>query len=206
MTSLVQQGEWLPVMEEFYSLQGEGFHTGKPAYFIRVGGCDVGCFFCDIKESWNADKHPLVSVDEVVKRANQCPSRAVVITGGEPLRYNMDYLCRRLHENHHELFLETSGSETATGQWDWLCLSPKPDAPPTPEIMSKANELKVIIFEEKDFEWAEICADKVNEQCLLYLQPEWSRSIPMMQNIVNYALSHPRWSVSIQSHKYMRIP
>jgi organic radical activating enzyme len=193
-------------MEEFYSLQGEGFHTGKPAYFLRVGGCDVGCFFCDVKESWNADKHPLVDCNELINRILCNPSRAVVITGGEPLKYNMDYLCERLHQHGIVLFLETSGSELLSGVWDWICLSPKKDAKPLPEIFQIANELKVIIFEESDFLWAEENAKKVGTDCLLYLQPEWSNASRMMQKIVDYVLKNPQWRVSIQTHKYMKIP
>lgn len=196
----------LPVMEEFYSLQGEGFHTGKPAYFLRVGGCDVGCFFCDVKESWNAEKHPLIDCNELIKRVLQNPSKAIVVTGGEPLKYKMDYLCEQLHQHGIVLFLETSGSEKLSGVWDWICLSPKKDAVPLPDIFPLANELKVIIFDENDFVWAEENARKVTPDCLLYLQPEWSNASKIMQTIVNYALEHPQWRVSIQTHKYMKIP
>ena len=206
MNILEESGQLLPIMEEFYSLQGEGYHVGKPAYFLRVGGCDVGCFFCDIKESWDASRHPLVDSNEVIERIVNNPSKAVVVTGGEPLRYNMDYLCQQLHQNKVLLFLETSGSQPLSGQWDWICLSPKKDAPPVPEILQIANELKVIIYDESDFLWAEEHAKKVSPDCLLYLQPEWSNATKMMQPIVDYALAHPRWRVSIQSHKYMRIP
>ncbi|HPT52590.1 MAG TPA: 7-carboxy-7-deazaguanine synthase QueE [Bacteroidales bacterium] len=200
------EGKLLPIMEEFYSLQGEGYQTGKPAYFLRVGGCDVGCFFCDVKESWDAMKHTLTATDEVVRRIVQNPSKSVVVTGGEPLLYNMDYLCQALHSHQFSLFLETSGSEKLSGQWDWICLSPKKNAAPLPEIISIANELKVIIFDESDFLWAEENAKKVGPNTMLFLQPEWSNSAKMMQSIVDYALAHPRWRVSLQSHKYMRIP
>ncbi|MDD4394421.1 MAG: 7-carboxy-7-deazaguanine synthase QueE [Bacteroidales bacterium] len=200
------EGKLLPIMEEFYSLQGEGYQTGKPAYFLRVGGCDVGCFFCDVKESWDAMKHTLTATDEVVRRIAQNPSKSVVVTGGEPLLYNMDYLCQALHSHQFSLFLETSGSEKLSGQWDWICLSPKKNAAPLPEIISIANELKVIIFDESDFLWAEENAKKVGPNTMLFLQPEWSNSAKMMQSIVDYALAHPRWRVSLQSHKYMRIP
>lgn len=206
MVNLIEEGLELPVMEEFYSLQGEGYHTGKPAYFLRVGGCDVGCFFCDVKESWDAEKHPLVKTDEVIARILENPSRAVVVTGGEPLKYNLNYLCTELHKHGVSLFIETSGSEMLTGSWEWICLSPKKDAPPRKEILKLANELKVIIFDEDDFRWAEEYAEKVNPTCILYLQPEWSNVNQMMQSIVDYALEHPKWRVSIQSHKYMRIP
>lgn len=203
---LIESGKLLPIMEEFYSLQGEGYQTGKPAYFLRVGGCDVGCFFCDVKESWDATKHTLTATDEVVRRIVQNPSKSVVVTGGEPLLYNMDYLCQALHRHQFSLFLETSGSEKLSGQWDWICLSPKKNAAPLPEIISIANELKVIIFDESDFLWAEENAKKVGPNTMLFLQPEWSNSAKMMQSIVDYALAHPRWRVSLQSHKYMRIP
>lgn len=193
-------------MEEFYSLQGEGYHTGKPAYFLRVGGCDVGCFFCDVKESWDANKHPVVKTDEVISRILQNPAKAVVVTGGEPLKYNMDYLCSELHKQGIALFIETSGSEPISGSWDWICLSPKKDAPPLPEMVNVADELKVIIYDEDDFRWADEYAAKVKPGCILYLQPEWSNANRMMQRIVDYALEHPMWRVSIQSHKYMRIP
>ena len=202
----VHHGKLLPIMEEFYSLQGEGYHTGKPAYFLRVGGCDVGCSFCDVKESWDASRHPLVHCDDVIARMAANSSKAAVITGGEPLLYQMDYLCEELHKHHIALFLETSGSEPLSGQWDWICLSPKRGLPPRPEILAVANELKVIICKEDDFAWAEENAAKVSENTLLYLQPEWSNVKKMMYPIVDYALKNPKWRVSIQSHKYMRIP
>lgn len=205
-STLLEKGLTLPVMEEFYSLQGEGYHTGKPAYFLRVGGCDVGCFFCDVKESWDANKHPVVKTDEVISRILQNPAKAVVVTGGEPLKYNMDYLCSELHKQGIALFIETSGSEPISGSWDWICLSPKKDAPPLPEMVNVADELKVIIYDEDDFRWADEYAAKVKPGCILYLQPEWSNANRMMQRIVDYALEHPMWRVSIQSHKYMRIP
>ncbi len=150
-----KKGLYLPIVEEFYSLQGEGFHTGKAAWFVRVGGCEVGCSFCDEMRTWNAAKYPMVDVDEIVARAAQKPARAVVVTGGEPMLYNMDYLCAEMHKRNIKCFLETSGSESLSGDWDWICLSPKYGAPPKPEILAKANELKVIIGSEEDFKWAE---------------------------------------------------
>lgn len=206
MPDLIKKGLELPVMEEFYSLQGEGYHAGKPAYFLRVGGCDVGCFFCDVKESWDASRHPMAKTDEVIMRILENPARAVVVTGGEPLKYNMEYLCNELHKYGISLFIETSGSEPISGSWDWICLSPKKDAPPLSEILNLANELKVIIYDATDFQWAETYATQVKSDCILYLQPEWSNVSRMMQPIVDYALAHPKWRVSIQSHKYMRIP
>lgn len=196
----------LPIMEEFYSLQGEGFHTGKPAYFLRIGGCDVGCFFCDVKESWDASKHQLTSTDEVIERIAANKSKAVVVTGGEPLLYDLTYLCSELKKRGVSLFLETSGSEPLSGEWDWICLSPKHNHPPLQELLDQANELKVVIYDDQDFKWAEENAQKVKENCFLFLQPEWSNSPLMMSKIVTYALDNPKWSVSLQSHKFMNIP
>jgi organic radical activating enzyme len=204
MTKL--KGRKLPIMEEFYSLQGEGFHTGKPAYMLRVGGCDVGCYFCDVKESWNADRFPLVDCDEVIQRVSENPSKSLIVTGGEPMLYDLNYLCSELHLRNISLFLETSGSEPLSGEWDWICLSPKQGVPPLQELRAIANELKVIICDEESFVWAEENACKVNPNCMLYLQPEWSKASKMMQPIVDYVLSHPKWRVSLQSHKYMKIP
>jgi 7-carboxy-7-deazaguanine synthase len=203
---LLPQGKLLPLMEEFYSLQGEGFHTGKPAWFIRIGGCDVGCSWCDVKESWNADLHPLTPTDKIVEIASDCPAKAVVVTGGEPMQYNMDYLCDQLHKQGIKTFLETSGSEKLTGSWDWICLSPKRNSPPTAEILQMANELKVIIADKNDFSWAEHNASMVQPECKLLLQPEWSKYNLMIQPIVDYILEHPQWTISLQAHKFMRIP
>lgn len=193
-------------MESFYSLQGEGFNTGKAAYFARIGGCDVGCKWCDIKESWDAEQYPPISTDRIIAEAAQSPSKAVVITGGEPLLYNLDYLCDGLKREGIQTFLETSGSSPLSGQWDWICLSPKRNAPPLPQVFLLANELKVIIEKEDDFEWAEENAVKMSDTCILYLQPEWSVSQQMFPKIVDYILQHPKWKISLQSHKYMRIP
>lgn len=202
---LLKEGKLLPVMEEFYSLQGEGFHTGKPAYFLRIGGCDVCCHFCDVKESWNAKTHPATNTDEVIKRILSNPSKAVVITGGEPLQYNLDYLCENLKLNDVQVFLETSGSEKFSGIWNWVCISPKHNAPPLEENYVFANELKVIIEEEADFEWAEWNASKVNKNCLLLMQPEWSLRDSITPKIVDYLLKNPKWNLSLQSHKYIHI-
>ena len=206
MKNQLTDGKALPVMEEFYSLQGEGFHTGKPAYFLRIGGCDVGCAFCDVKESWNAERHPLISTDQVIERILQNPSKAVVVTGGEPLLYSLNYLTQTLKQHGVQLFLETSGCETLSGVWDWICLSPKRNAPPVQNIFPKAHELKMIICDETDFERAEHYAGKIAPNCLLWLQPEWSRVKVILPKVIDYALAHPRWNVSIQSHKYMKIP
>jgi len=186
-------------------LQGEGYHTGKASWFIRVGGCEVGCSFCDEIRTWNADKYPKVCVDEMVARAAEKPARSVVVTGGEPLLYNMDYLCAQMHAHGVKCYLETSGSEPLSGDWDWICLSPKYGAAPKPEVYVKANELKVIIGCEEDFAWAEENATKVSKQCLLYLQPDWNRCNVIMSRLVNYVLENPKWRVSLQSHKYMQI-
>ncbi len=193
-------------MEDFYTIQGEGYHTGKAAYFLRIGGCDVGCYWCDVKESWNPALHPATDVSEIVNRTLSNPSKTVVITGGEPLMYNLDLLCSMLHDKGQLVHLETSGSHPLTGKFDWVCLSPKRKGPPQPAIFPLANELKVIIFDETDFEWAEENAAKVGSDCFLCLQPEWSRSQAMMPLIVEYVQQHPQWHVSLQTHKYMHIP
>jgi len=200
------EGRFLPVVEEFYSLQGEGFHTGKAAYFLRVGGCDVGCCWCDEKSSWNAEAWEMVDVEEVVLRAAQYPAKAVVVTGGEPLMWNLDYICKIFDNHGIQKFLETSGSHPLSGTWDWICLSPKKNAPPLTELILIANELKIIVETEEDFEWAEKQARLVSPDCKLWLQPEWSRSEKIIPIIIEYILAHPKWSISLQSHKYMRIP
>ena len=203
---LLQEGRLLPVMEEFYSIQGEGYNTGKAAYFLRIGGCDVGCCWCDVKESWNADMHPLTAVDHIIKKILDCPAKAVVVTGGEPLNYNLDYLCSCLKQNDITTYLETSGSQKLSGMWDWICLSPKKNDPPLPLIYTKANELKVIIYDVSDFDWAEKNAALIGENTILLLQPEWSTRNKMLPLIVDYILKKPKWSISLQSHKYMNIP
>lgn len=197
--------ETIPIVEEFYSLQGEGFHTGKPAYFIRVGGCEAGCSFCDEKRSWDATRYPRIAVDDIVQRAARNLAKTVVVTGGEPLLYDMTYLCSRLHAAGVKLFLETSGSKPLTGVWNWICLSPKYGAAPLPDLLLQANELKVIVGAEEDFAWAETNAAKVNAQCILYLQPDWNRYNQIINKIVKYTLRHPQWRVSLQTHKYMNI-
>ncbi len=204
--ALLKEGKLLPVMEEFYSLQGEGHNTGKAAYFLRIGGCDVGCNWCDVKESWNAELHPLISTDTILQNILNCPAKAVVVTGGEPLQYNLDYLCRLLKDNNIQSFLETSGSFQISGKWDWICLSPKKKYPPVNEVYLLANELKVIIHDEADLIWAEENAKKITAKTILLLQPEWSRRKEMIPLIVNYILKHPKWNISLQSHKYMNIP
>ena len=201
-----ENGKKLPLVEDFYTVQGEGFHTGKPAYFIRLGGCDVGCHWCDAKFTWNSKLHPPVDVDAVIERAKSFPAQAIVITGGEPLLYPLDYLTTELHNSGLDIFLETSGSQPLSGRFDWICLSPKRQQPPVTEIFPLAHELKVIITSEADFAWAEENAAKVSKRCMLYLQPEWSQFDNVMPAIVEYVKSNPRWNISIQSHKFMNIP
>lgn len=202
----LESGRMLPLMEDFYTIQGEGFHAGMPSYFVRIGGCDVGCYWCDVKESWDASLHPLILADEIVERVATCPAKAVVVTGGEPLQYNLNYFCSELRKRNISTFLETSGSSPLSGSWDWICLSPKKNLVPLPAIFGFASEMKVIIQEESDFNWAEKNAEKVSPECLLYLQPEWSRRNEMIPLIVEYIKQYPRWHVSLQIHKYMRIP
>jgi 7-carboxy-7-deazaguanine synthase len=199
-------GNRLPLVEDFYTIQGEGHHVGKPAYFIRIGGCDVGCSWCDTKLSWNPGIHPLVEVDEIVTRAIEFPANAVVVTGGEPLMYNMGPLTHALKTLGIQTFLETSGAYPLSGTWDWICLSPKKNMVPVDELFPAANELKVIISSDSDFAWAEKNAAMVKLGCRLYLQPEWSRHQQMIQEIVEYAKAHPKWNISIQAHKFMHIP
>ncbi|HCI55899.1 MAG TPA: 7-carboxy-7-deazaguanine synthase QueE [Bacteroidales bacterium] len=196
----------LPLVEEFYSIQGEGYHTGKPAYFIRLGGCDTGCHWCDSPYTWNPDIHPLTSVDNIVKNVLYSGTNSVVVTGGEPLMWNLDNLCRSLKDNNIMTFLETSGVYGISGIWDWICLSPKKNRPPLKIICNIANELKVIIENEDDFKWAEICRSKVNSDCILYLQPEWSKFKTITPIIVDYVKKNTSWRISLQTHKFMNIP
>lgn len=202
----IDAGLQLPVMEEFYTIQGEGYNTGKAAYFIRVGGCDVGCHWCDVKESWDANLHPLIAVDAVVKNAIQHPGKAVVVTGGEPSFYNMDYLTTQLKKQGVQTFIETSGAYNLTGTWDWICLSPKKTMPPQESIYKKAHELKIIVHNKDDFKWAEKYAPLMNTNCKLYLQPEWSKRNDIMPLITDYVMNNPKWNVSLQTHKYLGIP
>jgi 7-carboxy-7-deazaguanine synthase len=206
MTDLTQNGRLLPLMEDFYTLQGEGFHTGKAAYFLRIGGCDVGCYWCDVKESWNPNLHPLTPIEDICSRALDNASKTVVITGGEPLMYNLDSLCKLLKKNGLSIHLETSGSHPFSGAFDWVCLSPKRKSPPLDRIFKEAHELKVIIFDETDFAWAEENASRVGPDCQLFLQPEWSRMKEVVPSIIAYVMKHPHWKVSLQTHKYLHIP
>jgi organic radical activating enzyme len=201
----VDKGEMLPLMEEFYTIQGEGFHTGTAAYFIRIGGCDVGCHWCDVKESWNAELHPPTKIDLIVSNAKKY-AETVVITGGEPLTWDMSLLTRRLNEQNLKVHIETSGCYPVTGIWDWFCLSPKKNKLPVDSAYQIANELKVIIYNKHDFIFAEEQAEKMNPNAILFLQPEWSKKEEMTPLIVNYVMNHPKWRVSLQTHKYLNIP
>lgn len=206
VNQIPEDGTLLPLMEEFYTIQGEGYNTGKAAYFIRLGGCDVGCHWCDVKESWDASIHPLTLSDTIVVNALQYPGKAVVITGGEPLIYNLDYLTGQLQQKGIKTFIETSGAYPLSGTWDWICLSPKKFKAPSPSVAPYANELKVIVFNKSDFAWAEQYADLVSPGCKLYLQPEWSKSKEMIPLIVDYVMNNPKWEISLQTHKYLNIP
>lgn len=193
-------------MESFYTLQGEGFHQGRAAYFIRLGGCDVGCVWCDVKESWDASKHPQRTVTDIVTEASAHPGRLAVITGGEPLMHPLDELTTALKAAGFETNIETSGSSPMSGHWDWVCLSPKKFKFPLPEAIAAADELKVVIFNKSDFAWAEQYASQVKPSCKLYLQPEWDKKEQMLPLIIDYIKTHPKWELSIQSHKYINVP
>lgn len=196
----------LPVMESFYTLQGEGFHQGKAAYFVRLGGCDVGCVWCDVKESWDASIHPLRKIEDIVKEIKNTPARIVVITGGEPLMHDLTALTATLKINGLETNIETSGSHTLSGTWDWICLSPKKFKFPMTDILLKANELKIIIYNMNDLLWAEKYASLVSGSCMLFLQPEWSREASITPVIIEYIKQHPQWAFSAQIHKYINVP
>lgn len=199
-------GALLPLVEEFFTLQGEGYHTGKAAYFIRLGGCDVGCSWCDSRFAWNPDLHPLVETDAIIDRVIKSGTNSVVVTGGEPLMYNLSYLCEGLRKMNIGTFIETSGAYALSGEWDWICLSPKKNMPPVGQICNVANELKIIVEDKTDFTWAEKYRKIVNSSCRLYLQPEWSRFETIIPEIVGYIKKNPEWRISLQSHKYMHIP
>jgi 7-carboxy-7-deazaguanine synthase len=196
----------LPVMEQFYTLQGEGYHQGKAAYFIRLGGCDVGCVWCDVKDSWEAGRHPLISIAAITQSAKKYPGRLAVVTGGEPLLHNLDELTHALHDAGFQTNIETSGSSALSGQWDWICLSPKKFKAPLPGLVPYANELKVVIFNKSDFNWAEKYAAQVTDNCKLYLQPEWEKASIVTPLIIDYIKENPRWELSLQLHKYINVP
>lgn len=200
------QAATLPVMEAFYTIQGEGYHQGKAAYFIRLGGCDVGCVWCDVKDSWDATAHPQRSITDIVAAAAAFPGRLAVITGGEPLMHDCKALTDELHTAGFTTNIETSGAWPLSGEWDWICLSPKKFKAPLPEILPLANELKVVIYNKTDFEWAEEWAARVSPHCKLFLQPEWSKSATITPLIIEYIKSHPQWEFSLQLHKYIHVP
>lgn len=196
----------LPVMEFFYTIQGEGFYSGRAAYFVRLAGCDVGCVWCDVKESWNLNEHPLLSIDFIEKEVLESGTDFVVITGGEPAMYDLTTLITRLKSHSIEIALETSGTYSLLGEIDWYCFSPKKFKEPIEEAFTKANELKVIISHPSDFEWAENHALKLAADCKLYLQPEWSKQERFLPLIIDYVKKHPKWRISLQTHKFMNIP
>lgn len=193
-------------MEMFYSLQGEGYHQGKAAYFIRLAGCDVGCVWCDVKDSWDASKHPVLTIDEIVSSALAHPARLAIVTGGEPLLYNLDALTTALKKAGFEVNIETSGSSPMSGKWDWVCLSPKKFKAPLNESIQAASELKVVIFNIHDFEWAETYAKQVGPSCKLYLQPEWDKANLITPLVIEYIKVNPKWELSAQLHKYIQVP
>lgn len=195
----------IPVMEHFYTIQGEGYHQGKAAYFIRTAGCDVGCVWCDVKESWDAAQHSVLSVTELAQIAVKYPTAICVVTGGEPLMYPLGALTDALHARHLQTHLETSGAYPLSGTWDWICFSPKKYKAPLREVAVHANELKVVIYHKSDFLWAEENRKLISQDCLLFLQPEWSRRNEMMPLIIDYTKRHPEWQISLQLHKYMDI-
>lgn len=203
---MTTQPHALPVMESFYTLQGEGFHQGRAAYFIRLGGCDVGCVWCDVKESWDASRHPLVRIEDIVAGAAAHPGKLAVITGGEPLLHSLDALTEALQAAGFETNIETSGSSPLSGSWDWICLSPKKFKAPLPDIVPLANELKVVIYNKHDFAWAEQYAAQVNAACKLYLQPEWDKAPIITPLIIDYIKANPQWELSLQVHKYINVP
>ncbi len=196
----------LPVMEHFYTIQGEGFHQGRAAYFIRLGGCDVGCVWCDVKDSWDASIHPLMAIKDVVNEVKKTAATLVVITGGEPLLHNLNELTEQLKAAGLATNIETSGSSELSGHWDWVCLSPKKFKAPLPTVLPFANELKIIIYNKSDFEWAEEFAAKVSPSCKLYLQPEWSKATTVLPLMIDYIKENPKWEMSLQLHKYINVP
>ena len=193
-------------MEHFYTIQGEGFYTGHAAYFIRLAGCDVGCVWCDVKESWTAEEKQLMSIDELVAEVLKFPGRLVVITGGEPLMYDLTYLTKALKEKGFHINIETSGAYPLSGELDWICVSPKKFKAPLKEVLAKANELKCIIFHKSDFAFAEKNRELTTDYCKLYLQTEWSKQEQMLPLMVEYVKQHPAWHISLQTHKYLQIP
>lgn len=199
-------GREIPLMEAFHTIQGEGFHQGKAAFFIRLAGCDVGCHWCDVKESWDQARHPKVPVYDIIRKGLEKATRIAVITGGEPLMHDLTYLTEALKDHGFRTHIETSGVYPLTGEWDWICFSPKKFKSPDPVIFESAHELKIIIYHPSDFDWALEFGSKVNPACKLFLQPEWGRREKMMPMISDFVMEHPEWEISLQIHKYMNIP
>ena len=196
----------LPVMEDFYTLQGEGFHQGKAAYFIRLGGCDVGCVWCDVKDSWDAEKHPKLKIESLISKVKKTPAEIVVITGGEPLMHDLTELTKELQAAGLKTHIETSGAHPLSGSWNWICLSPKKFKAPLPGIAPLANELKIVVFNKSDFDWAEKYAALVSPSCKLFLQPEWDKAAEITPLIIEYIKANPQWELSLQIHKYINVP
>jgi organic radical activating enzyme len=199
-------GELIPLMERFYTIQGEGYHQGKASFFIRTAGCNVGCHWCDIKDSWDASEYPLISVDAIAEEANSHPMKIAVVTGGESMMFNMGPLTKALKNKGLKCHVETSGAYKISGEWDWICISPKKFRAPLAENMNRADELKVIVYNRTDFKWAVDHAKKVSSKCKLYIQPEWNKAYQIMPEIVDFIKDHPEWNISLQTHKYMNIP
>jgi 7-carboxy-7-deazaguanine synthase len=207
MTTAASGNTLLPIMEAFYTIQGEGAYTGHAAYFIRTAGCTVGCHWCDVKESWDAAVHPLQSVEEIADEAARHPARLAVVTGGEPLEHDLTALCDALKAKGFRLHIETSGASPLSGKWDWICLSPKKFKEPLPDVLAQCDEFKPVIFHPSDIKWAENFVSLLkNPDVKLFLQPEWSKREALMPTIVEYVKEHPQWQVSLQTHKYMNIP
>ncbi len=206
MSEVMKATVHLPVMEHFYTLQGEGYHQGRAAYFIRLGGCDVGCVWCDVKDSWDADKHPKYKIQQLIAEVKKTPAEIVVITGGEPLMHNLDELTEEFQAAGLKTHIETSGAHPLSGQWDWICLSPKKFKAPLEPILHMAHELKVVIFNKSDFDWAEKYAVSVSPTCKLYLQPEWDKATQVTPMIIEYIKANPQWELSLQIHKYINVP
>jgi len=204
--TLQHQSLTLPLMESFYTIQGEGFHQGKAAFFIRLAGCDVGCVWCDVKDSWDESKHPRISLDQIVQQAEKFPGRIAVVTGGEPLMHNCHELTLRLKKAGFRTHIETSGAWPLSGDWDWICFSPKKFKEPLNDIPPRAHELKVVVYNKSDFEWAEKYAELVDPDCKLFLQPEWSRSSVITPLMIDYIKENPKWEFSLQLHKYIHVP
>lgn len=203
---LIEKEVSYPVMEHFYTLQGEGKYTGHAAYFIRLGGCDVGCVWCDVKDSWDANAHPKLSIATIAKEASKFPGKIAVITGGEPCMHNLKPLCKALHEAGLKTHIETSGAHPLSGKLDWITVSPKKFKAPLDEVLKEADELKIVVYNKSDFKWAEEHASKVSSKCKLYLQPEWSKHEKITPLIIDYIQQHPNWQLSLQTHKYLNIP